>query len=257
MYSISKLLLAGLFVGLLCGTQPACAQPRPDYCSPAGRTSSLVLIDRTSPYTRTGEDHQGQRIAAGIDAIFSSLNTGDRLSIATIERHRALSSIVFDSCFPGCDLRQRSPLPFSDCPEATIELRRRNFRSELYAAVYPLLENTTDQPNSDIAGTIYQTVQQHPYSRVYLFGDMLENSAILPWARFSSQPPEENFAVVRNNGFVPSLRGASIQVVGFGLLFTHHHPPLTEAQDRNIREFWRLYFGAGGATISYRSAIEP
>ena len=90
-----------------------------------------------------------------------------------------------------------------------------------------------------------------------IYSDMLENSQVLPWARFSSASPAENLALARRSGFVPNLRGASVQVVGFGLSHSRSQPALTDEQDRNIREFWRLYFAAGGATVSYRTAITP
>jgi hypothetical protein len=244
-----------LLLAALWGAERAQAQaPTPNYCGLNGHTSSLVMIDRTSPYTRAAEDGQGLRIAAGADAILASLHGGDRVSVATIEYHRARSRIVFDRCYPGCPPAQ---FPFPTCSDATVDVHKRAFRSALYTALIPLLENTADQPNSDVTGTLYQTAQQHRFNRVYLYSDMLENSAILPWTRFSTASPQANFAAARDNGFIPALRGATVQVVGFGLLHTSRHPPLTETQDRNIREFWRLYFAAAGASISYRSAIEP
>lgn len=243
--------------GALLAAPDAAAQRNVDYCSLGGRNASLMLIDRTSPYSLRGEDRQGERIAAGVDAVLASLQAGDRFSIATIERHRRLSQPVFDACFPGC--RNSGGFQFPGmCPEATIAAERRAFRIRLIRAVAPFLENTEEQPNSDVVGTIFQAAGQHRYTRLFIYSDMLENSALLPYAtRFASGQPQGNMALVRRSGFVPVLRNAQVQVVGFGLSHARNHPPLTEQQDRDIPEFWRLYFAAGGAVIDYRTVITP
>lgn len=251
-------LIAALFALFAAMTpEPAHAQRGRDYCALPGASASLLLVDRTSPYSTDGEDRQGQRIAAGVDALLEGLGSGDRITIATIERHRRLSTIAFDGCFPGCDESRRSPIPFlNDCPRATIDSERQAFRRRLYRSIIALLENAEDQPNSDITGTVFQVSAQHRFSRIYIFSDMLENSQVLPWQTFSSRPASESLSAVQRSGFVPSLRGAEIQVVGFGLSHARSRVALTDAQDRTIREFWQLYFEAAGASISYRTAID-
>ncbi|PZO53308.1 MAG: hypothetical protein DCF16_07520 [Alphaproteobacteria bacterium] len=248
-------LIGALFTIAL--SEPAHAQRGRNYCSLPGGSASLMLVDRTSPYSTDGEDRQGERIAAGVDALLDGLGSGDRLTIATIERHRRLSTITFDNCFPGCDESRRNPIPFlNDCPRATIDSERQNFRRRLYRAIIPLLENAQDQPNSDITGTVFQMSAHHRFSRIYIFSDMLENSQVLPWQNFSNRPASESLSAVQRSGFVPTLRGAEIQVVGFGLSHARSRAALTDAQDRTIRDFWRLYFEAAGAEISYRTAID-
>jgi len=259
MIRLSFLVSALVVLAISLLTNAAHAQPRrPDYCAIPGGTASLLLIDRTSPYTTSGEDHEGERIAAGIDTLLRSLRTADRLTVATIERHRRLSVLAFDECLPGCDPHNTSPIPLlNNCPEPTIARERNAYRRALFGAVIPLLENSTDQPNSDITGTIFQTVNQHRFAHIYIYSDMLENSQVVPWGVFSTQPAQRSFAAVQRSGFVPVLRSTQIQVVGYGLSHDRNHTALTDQQDRTIREFWDLYFGAAGATVTYRTAISP
>jgi len=238
-------------------SEPAHAQRSANYCAISGADASLMLIDRTSPYTTSGEDRQGQRIAAGVDAVLAGLGAGDRITIATIERHRRLSVIAFDGCYPGCDESRRGGVLFFDnCPRATIDSERQSFRRRLYRAIMPLLQNDQDQPHSDITGTISQMSAHSRFARIYIYSDMLENSQALPWPSFSTASAADNLRAVQRSGFVPTLRNAQVQVVGFGLSHARDRPPLTDQQDRTIREFWRMYFDASGASISYRTTID-
>lgn len=250
--------LAAIAMAFFFSGDSAVAQPLPNACTLRGVSSTLIAIDRTSRYTTNTGESRGLRIGGAVDTLLKTLQGGDRVSIVTIERQRALSALAFNDCYPGCPPGSTTTWPLSSCPEATLEVQRRDFKRRLYRAVAPLLQNDVEQRNSDITGTLHQATQQHRYNRVFIFSDMLENSQILPFAsRFSTAPPSENFAIVQQNGLVSKLPGGNVQIVGFGLSHARGRPALTAAQDRNIREFWSLYFRSAGATVSYRTDATP
>lgn len=108
--------------------------PAPQFLRPTRRGRYTVLIDRASPYTTTGEDHEGQRIAAGVDALLQSLNAGDRITIATIERQRRVLILVFGLSRLRSAAHE-SHSDFQRLPSRDLDQERKAFRRSLYTAV--------------------------------------------------------------------------------------------------------------------------
>ncbi|HVY85172.1 MAG TPA: hypothetical protein VG943_08565 [Caulobacterales bacterium] len=235
------LLLATLLAALGVFALGARAQePVGRYCA-ANAPSTLLLIDRTTPY----DDADRAAIRETMSGVVEHLGDSERLVVATIENHYSVSRDVFDACNPGCLDRSL----FTNCSELRANAERPEFRRRLFLAVQPLTRNTSELPNSDITGTIARQTQRRgrAFTRVVIYSDMLENSQALPWPTFRDQPIAQLMAVVRQYNLIPNVRGATVTISGFGRLHDPGRPPLAAAIDFKVRAFWAQYFSAGGA----------
>lgn len=236
-------LAAALCLGF--GASIAQAEQGTDYCR-YGRQSSLFLIDRTTPYDQA--DHRTLVESAG--AVVDELGPGDRIVIATIGAHYSLAQRAFSDCKPGCP-PPRNMVESLSCAGIIAQRDEREFRRRLLTALRPLMNNTQEARNSDIAATIARTTQHPPngrsFTRIVIYSDMLENSQVLPWRDFVSMTPDAALARVRSYGFLPATRAAKVRIVGFGRLHSRARDPLSADVDLRLRHFWTAYFSAGGA----------
>jgi hypothetical protein len=136
----------------------------------------------------------------------------------------------------------------------------RMFRARLIHASRPLMNNVVDDRASDITGTIAQTTRDppghRPFTGLFIFSDMLENSQALPWRTFESQNAADSMAVVRQYQLLPTVRAADVRIVGFGRLHNVTRTPLRADLDQRIRGFWADYFATGGARdVSFETVI--
>ncbi len=253
-----RILLAAL-VGLcaLALLEPdAHAERGVDYCA-FGQQSSLFLIDRTTPYDETDR----RVVIDSIGSVVEGLGPGDRITVATIGAHYSTSERVIDECKPGCPANA-GPLGnfFGGCRTVIAMRDDQNFRTRLVRSIRPLTVTQQEAANSDITGTIAQWTRRppsgRPYTRVYVFSDMLENSQALPWRTFRDIAPAEALSIAQRYGLTPSVAGAEVRIVGFGRLHDPGRPPLSADLDLRLRTFWIDYFNAGRAhSVAFEGAI--
>jgi len=252
-HSVFQRLLLAAFAFAVLAVSASPVQAEQDYCR-FGSRSVLFLVDVTSPY----DDTNRRVVVESLGGVLNSLASGDRLVMATIERHYSETRRVFNACLPGCP-PSSNPL-FSSCSGALARRDRQGFEGRLAAAIRPLAANARNLPNSDITGTVAQETRSplggRPYSQVYIYSDMLENSQALAWARLRAMEPAAAIGIVRSNNLIPSVHNAEVRIAGFGRLHNVPHDPLPAGADMRLREFWRLYFEAGGArSTSFVGAI--
>lgn len=238
------------------GVGGAAANSKAKYCE-IGEQSSLFLIDRTTQY----DDTDQRVIIESIGAVIDGLGAGDRIVLATIGAHYSQSVRLANECKPGCPKNQ-GPLDsmVGGCSAMIAQADLRGFKTQLVKSVGPLATNAEEAKNSDIAGTIAQWTHAppggKPFTSVYIFSDMLENSQGLPWSSFKAMTPEKAMGLVEKFKQLPDVKGADVRIVGFGRLHDPGRPPLPAELDARLRTFWTSYFEAGGArSVSFEGAI--
>lgn len=236
-----------MVVGGVLGCSPSAGAQTPDYCR-YGSRSSLLLIDRTTPY----DANDRQILLESVGAVVDHLQLGERLVVATISAHYSESQSVISACRPGCP-DANGPLGdlAGNCSSVLALRDARRFRAQLITALGPVMDNSRDEPFSDITGTIAQATQHpsggRPFAAVFIFSDMLENSQALPWRQFRDMDAQSALAVVRQYGLTPAVRGAQVRIAGFGRLNDPARSPLPADLDQRVRQFWEAYFAAGGS----------
>jgi hypothetical protein len=235
----------------------AFAQHKTDYCKNS-KSSTLFLVDRTTPYDEVDRKVIIDSIGAAVDG----LDIGDRIVVATIGSHYSKSERLVNACKPGCP-KSNNPLDsmLGGCSTMRAMADEREFLGRLRSTLRPLTQGSVEAENSDITGTIAQWTQRPPggmsFGHVYLFSDMLENSQALPWHEFKAMKPEAAIEVARKYGLLPSTPKAEVRIVGFGRLHDPGRPPLPADLDARLRAFWISYFGAGSAAnVSFEGAIQ-
>lgn len=226
-----------------------------DYCD-VGKSTSLFLIDRTTQADATDKSVMMESLATVVD----NLGSGDRIVVATIGPHYTNTERLVNACKPGCPENQGAvDYMLGQCSAMQAKADERLFMQQLVRALEPVTRQAEEAPTSDIVRTIAQWTHNPPggrsYSTVYIFSDMLENSQVLPWRTFKSQPPEDSIAAVEQYQLVPDLPGAEVRIVGYGRSHDPGRPPLDPDTDLRIRTFWTDYFAEGGATTSFEGAI--
>jgi hypothetical protein len=117
-----------------------------------------------------------------------------------------------------------------------------------------------ETPKSDITGTIAQWTKHppggRPFTSVYVFSDMLENSQALPWHQFQMMAVDKVVEATNRYKLSPAVSKADVHIVGFGRLHTLGRPMLPADLDARLRETWAAYFNAGGAqSVNFEGAI--
>jgi hypothetical protein len=255
---MKRILLAGALVMTGCsgssGEAPSSAQAS-GYCA-FSRSSSLFLIDQTTPY----DDTDRAVITESIGTVVDQLGPGDRIVLATIGEHYTQSTRLINACKPGCPEGQGAlDSMMGGCSSMKALADERQFIGQLAQTLAPAVQGSASADHSAIMSTITQWTQAppggQPFSRIYIFSDMLENSQAVPWTEFRSMEPDVAMAQVEKYHLLPAVRGAEVRVVGFGRSHNPGRPPLDPELDARLRAFWGDYFRAGGASVTFEGAI--
>jgi hypothetical protein len=225
------------------------------YCA-FGSTSSLFLIDQTTPY----DDTDRAAITESIGTVVDQLGAGDRIVLATIGEHYTQSTGLINACKPGCpDGQGALDSMMGGCSSMKALADERQFMGSLAQTLAPAVQGSASADHSAILSTIAQWTQAppggQPFTHVYIFSDMLENSQAVPWSEFRTMQPDVAMAAAEKFRLLPSVRGADVRIVGFGRSHNPGRPPLDPELDARLREFWADYFRAGGASVTFEGAI--
>tara|TARA_R110000782_G_scaffold140955_2_gene233616 strand:- start:2711 stop:3484 length:774 start_codon:yes stop_codon:yes gene_type:complete len=225
------------------------------YCA-FGQTSSLFLIDQTTPY----DDTDRAVITESIGTVVDQLGPGDRIVLATIGEHYTQSSRLINACKPGCPEGQGAlDSMMGGCSSMKALADERQFMGQLAQTLAPAVQGSASADHSAIMSTIAQWTQAppggQPFAHVYIFSDMLENSQAVPWSEFRSMEPDAAMALAEKFRYLPAVQGADVRIVGFGRSHNPGRPPLDPELDARLRGFWTDYFRAGGASVTFEGAI--
>ncbi len=232
------------------------AQGRQTYCEHGDRTV-LIFVDRTTAY-----DEVDKRIfVEGFDRIMSRLRVGDAVYVQTIGGEFTESEIVFNQCLPGCPDEGLVNWLFGTCKAVIARGDLAQFRAELANSVKQLLDHPESYKQSDIARTITSVSRTHsarartsngsPIGLVFVFSDLLENSAVVPWGLLASKQNEAALREIQQADLAPDLNGSEIAAFGFGRSHNAERSSLSPTSASSIRKFWEAYFRLGGASNIY------
>jgi hypothetical protein len=236
--------------GLLSSAIATDAHAAQDYCK-YGDELTLVLVDRTTQYDNLDRDI----FIEGIDVLFASLKTGERVILQTIQEGYASSEKLFDSCLPGCpDVGMLQSL-FSDCSGARAKGDELRFKAELAKEIKDIVDTPESFARSDILLTLSALSDQYAtrnasekLSKLFVFSDLLENSELLPWPQVASPSTDHTLQRVKHAGALAKLNRAKVYVYGFGRLHDAARSSLTPQVRQALLKFWRAYFSESGGT---------
>ena len=238
-------LLAAL-VTLLLAT--GSAQAASDYCG-YGHGVSVLLVDRTTAFDATDKTVFLQ----ALDGMIAGLGAGDRLVLYTMTGAYTESQKLFDRCKPACPDEGFLGDLFASCRPVVARSDALGFTRELAQTLAGLLQKPEETRFSDLFRTVTDAVR--PYAagsqklqNVYLFSDLIENSALIPERELKRLPPATIVQRLRTDGVLATLGGAIVRVFGFGRDDSPARPPLPQAERQRIEQAWRLWFDASGAS---------
>lgn len=216
----------------------------------------VLFLDVTTPY----DEADRSTLISGIEQIFDSLGDGDRIPIRTIEDAFASSDRLLDMCMPYCPSRGFLRDLFSSCTMGVVINERKKLRSAVKLTLRDRLEEARELPNSEIIRTI-STAAKEEYrpdrtNQIYIFSDMIENSAYLSGHSFFASDLDSLVARLRGDGLVPRLSGAAVHVFGFGRTgVPSERAALDQEKLNRISAFWMAYFAAAGASLSMQQHL--
>lgn len=220
------------------------------YCSDSA-SNVVFYLDVTTPYDTADEE----ALVSGISRIFDSLEDGGRISIRTIEEAFSSSDRLLDMCVPYCESGGFLADLFSDCTQGVVINEKKRLRAAVRETLGARLRAASELPNSEIVRTIAMSAQEEfrpgRPNRIYIFSDMIENSAYLGGGTFFSSATTPLMEKIAADGLVPSLSGASVRVFGVGRNgISGSRDPLPQERLERLMAFWGAYFNAAGASLT-------
>lgn len=223
------------------------ARAATDYCG-YGRGTSVLLVDRTTAFDATDK----AVFLQALDGMISGLGAGDRLVLYTMTGAYTESQKLFDRCKPACPDEGFLGELFASCRPVVARSDALGFTRELAQTLAGLLQKPEETRFSDLFRTVADAVR--PYAAgpqklqsVFVFSDLIENSALLPERELKRLPPATILQRLQTDGVIATLGGAAVRVFGFGRDDSPARPPLPQAERQRIEQAWRLWFTASGA----------
>jgi hypothetical protein len=217
------------------------------YCDSDGGNVVLYL-DVTTPY----DDTDKRALVEGIAGIFEGLRGGERLSIRTIEDSFPKSVRLLEACVPSCPGGVLDDL-FSDCTEGVVINDTKALRRQIVDALAPRLSGPSELLQSEIIRTLAlssaEEFREGRANAIYVFSDMIENSAYLSGADFFATENAALVARLADEKLVPNLLHADIGVFGVGRGGGEKRGALTQERLRKLLDFWEMFFLAAGAEV--------
>lgn len=243
---------------------PACSGPAgsgfvnrtaDDYCALSDR-STLFLIDRTTTFDA---DDQAL-LMESLGGVVDKLQTGDRIIIATISDHYSRTRRLANACKPGCpDAGGVVDEIMGSCSTMKAKQDQQQFMGSLAGSLREIINTAEDASGSDIIRTIGHwtgSASAEPYTNIIIYSDMLENSDMIAWRKFSSLPEDELMEIVAEHGAGARTPGTGIRVIGYGRLHDQARSALPSALDAKLRGFWTRYFFEGGGQVEFSARTD-
>lgn len=226
-----------------------------DYCTLSNR-STLFLIDRTTTF-----DPDDQRLLTeSLGTVVDKLETGDRIIIATISDHYSRTRRLANACKPGCPKAAGMMDEIvGSCSTMKAKQDEQQYQAALAASLREVITTAEDASGSDIIRTIGHWTGSNnadPYTSIVIYSDMLENSEMIPWRKFSDQSEADLMKTVSEHGAGARTPGADIRIIGYGRLHDAERSALPAALDSKLRSFWARYFSEGGGQMEISARID-
>lgn len=226
-----------------------------DYCTLSDR-STLFLIDRTTRFDAGDQTLLMESLGSVVDR----LETGDRIIIATISDHYSKTRRLANACKPGCPAGGGVVDEIvGSCSTMKAKQDQQQFMGSLAASLREVITTAEDAKGSDIIRTIGHwtgSASARPYTRIVVYSDMLENSDMIAWSKFSTLPEDELMSVVTEHGAGAKTPGTDIRLIGYGRLHDKARSPLPAALDTKLRGFWTRYFFEGGGQVEFSARTD-
>jgi hypothetical protein len=230
-----------MIVTVISALENARAQSGEQYCE-YGENAVLFLIDHTTPYNKKDRGYMRH----GLEALVSSLGSGDRLIVHTITGDHGDSEQLFDGCYPGCS----DTGILSGCNQGQAARDQAKFIRELAESIKPVLNNRQGFERSAIIQTISVVTREYrseDITRAVVFSDLIENSSLYPWPQIARARPGEIIERLKKLGVRPTLEGARVTVFGFGRRHTGDREGLSPGVRSRLLAFWERFFQYGDA----------
>lgn len=226
-----------------------------DYCTLSDR-STLFLIDRTTTFDAGDQTLLMESLGSVVDR----LETGDRIIIATISDHYSKTRRLANACKPGCPAGGGVVDEIvGSCSTMKAKQDQQQFMGSLAASLREIINTAEDASGSDIIRTIGHwsgSNAARPYTSIIVYSDMLENSDMIGWGKFSARPEDELMGIVSQHGAGAKTPGTDIRVIGYGRLHDKARSPLPAALDAKLRGFWTRYFFEGGGQVEFSASSD-
>ncbi|MFN3610002.1 MAG: hypothetical protein ACK4Y9_13145 [Hyphomonas sp.] len=226
-----------------------------DYCALSDR-STLFLIDRTTTFDASDQTLLMESVGSVVDR----LDTGDRIIIATISDHYSKTRRLANACKPGCPAAGGVVDEImGSCSTMKAKQDQQQFMASLAASLREVINTAEDARGSDIIRTIGHwtgSASAEPYTSIVVYSDMLENSDMIAWSKFSALPEDELMSVVAEHGAGAKTPGTDIRLIGYGRLHDEARSPLPAALDAKLRSFWTRYFFEGGGQVEFSARTD-
>lgn len=238
------LLLLALGTLLACGGDPSAFPDSANARTSSGDGTKLVIFayDRSTSITAD----QLERAESLTRSRLRSLGPGDRISAMQILQLSLADLPKRWSQTVPIGTGRASPT------HADSVLRTRFLRDAAdYLATFSDTADRADIDGTDLLATFHdigeelRVLEAHPGGAVlYLFSDMLQSNRVIDMEGLRRMPAEGWIQEHESGGMLPTLEGLCVVVVGARVD--------TELGQR-VREFWRRYFDATGATFLLRN----
>lgn len=211
----------------------------------------VFYLDLTTPYDASDE----ASLVSGIGRIFDGLEDGGRIVIRTIEDTFSNSKRLLDMCVPYCKSGGFLSDLFSNCTAGVVINEKKRLKDAIKLAISPVLRQAVELPKSEIIRTMALSAREEyrggRANILYIFSDMIENSAYLGSRAFFSTSPATLMRRVKKDNLIPNLGGATIHVFGFGRSgVAAAKTALRQDRLARLSGFWTSYFAATGAKLS-------
>lgn len=235
--------LAALVIAAYSGTALAQHYDRSQFCR-SDADEVLILVDITTALDQRARD----LLQDGVRQIIEHLEPGESLKVLTIADEVTHSELLLDECVPFCQ-QDLGTVIFGNCTEGLLRLETRRLQNDLAGALRGRLQRTEDLPFSEIVRTLRAATQSRQASRrleLYVFSDLIENSALIPAKEFWATPPGALLEKVRDYSLLPDLSNGTAFVFGIGRRGTGAREALSADRMRTLETFWSAYFDAAG-----------
>ena len=232
-------------------TSPATAAT--DYCQ-YGKQTTLVLLDRTTPYTGAEQE----TLIDGVATVYEQLRAGERLLVRTLVDDHTESRTAFDSCMAKCPSDQGFVAwLLSSCSSVRAKRERVQQMRGLAEAVKPMIETRHATPESAVARSIGTAAEEirvmasqgraQPLGRLVIYSDLIQNTDAFPAAAFKRAAPAEAVRRLDELGVDPGFAGVDVLVFGFGRDQTAAREALPPGVAQRLKRTWRRFFASNGA----------
>jgi hypothetical protein len=196
---------------------PASAVEYQDFCADGSVPVHVFMVDQTEVFDSVDR----RRLENGINALFDTLEPGERLDIYPLtDRPGSLNPLV-QMCVPGCpeEMDDEATNWSFVCDRISVQRAKRSFRNRFLEAVVLLAGNRSGADGTEIVRSLQQLAYEYDegeVARLSIFSDMLEFSDLN--RRINGFGEEESRRLLaRSIELFENARGlAGADVVAFG-----------------------------------------